>query len=194
MKLTVAVTAASLLLTSGASLAQQSSGHFQPGGYFGVGLANASTSLDGGGQSFDFVNAELKLGYQFHQNFAGELWTSVAVAPKRDDIMSELVEQRVESEYAGYGVFLVASYGAEVYAKARVGLAGSRFTYSASGYLDEDNADHGLAYGGGVGYAKNNLRFELDYIAMPDVDDPIWPDDRYSTNLVSVGITWLFGL
>lgn len=112
------------------------------------------------------------------------------VSDERDEIVSALIDERVSAEYNSVGVYAIAQSRGKFYFKGRVGLAESRFVYTAAGYEDEDEGSFGLAYGGGAGIRHNNWSFELEYLMMPEVDDPIFSGDSYDTSMMTFGFTY----
>lgn len=179
-------------LVAEAARAQEPS-PFQSGYYVSLAYANVSTDFKGGGaQDFSLQNLNVAWGYQFKPNFAAEFWGSFNVGPETDDFVSDLLGQKVEVAYDSFGIFGVGKYGEKFYVSGRLGLASSRFTYSAKGYSDEKEDDIGLAYGLGGGISHNKLQFEVDFIVLPEVDDPIFEDASYENSMLAFGINYRF--
>lgn len=172
--------------------AQESGNSHAAGGtwYWGGQVAKVDTSLNSGGQDFSFTNLNLNLGYRFSSILSVEGWASMNISDERDEITSFVLDENVSAEYNGFGVYAVAQTTGKFYVKGRAGLASSRFVYTASGYEDEDESNVGLSYGVGTGFQNNQWRFELEYLVMPEVDDPIFNSESYDTSMIVLGLTY----
>lgn len=162
------------------------------GGYWSLGYAKVTTDLKSGGQSFDLQSINLAWGYHFHPNVAAELWGSFNVAPDTDDYTSGLVGEKVEAEFDSFGAFVVGRLGQKVYGIARAGLVNSRFTYSAKGYEDEKEDAFGLGFGIGGGVNVGKAQWELNYLVLPEVDDPIFTAESYETDMLTIGFNYYY--
>jgi len=47
----------------------------------------------------------------------------------------------------------------------------------------------GLSYGIGVGAKVENYTFDLEYIVMPEADDPIFSEESYDTDVIAVSMS-----
>ena len=158
-------------------------------GYWGLQYADVETSLNEGGQTFDFKNINLNFGYRYSEILTFEFMITGNVSDERDDIMSSIIGQQVNAELNGYGLFALVQTPGKFYVKARAGLAVSRFVYTASGYEDEDEKDSGFSYGIGAGVRVGKGNLEIEYIEMPTVDDPLFSKSSYDTSMITVGFT-----
>ncbi len=194
MKLAITPLAICLSLAAGLAMAEtnEDPAAFAPGNYFAVNLARVSTAPHAGGQSFDFININIAWGYQFNPYFSAELWASLNAAGETDQVVSSLLEQKVEAAYNAFGAFLVGNLGENPYLISRVGIAGSRFVYSSSGYEDEHEEGFGLAAGLGGGYNFGRLSVEAEYLKMPDVDDPMFSGLSYGSDMITLGVKYPF--
>lgn len=184
---------ASALLFSGHAIAQDNlADDFYAHWFMGLNLGSTSVGSNTGAQNFKFITAGVSFGYQFSENFNSELLLIVPVAGKKDEFISDLLGTTVDAEYSSYGLFFNAKTSGNLYAKGRIGLASSQFSYSADDYTEEKNSDIGLAYGIGGGYGKGQYSYELEYIVMPDVDDPLFQDESYSAKTITATIAFRF--
>lgn len=184
----VAITA---FATSFAS-AQEGGNPYSSGGnwYWGGQVATVDTSLNSGGQDFSFTNLNLNFGYRYSAIFSVEGWASMNVSDERDEIVSSILDENINAEYNGVGIYGIAQSRGRFYVKGRLGLVESRFVYTASGYEDEDEGSIGFSYGVGGGIRNNNWSFELEYLVMPEVDDPIFSGESYDTSMMTLGFTY----
>jgi len=162
---------------------------FYPNWYGSFHLAQADTSLNSGGQDFNYFNVGGAVGYRFSEYLSTEFFMSFATNDKRDDLVSDFIGENVGTRFDAVGVYLVAQTQGEFYAKGRVGLTQSRFTYSVSGFEDESKGSVGLSYGIGVGTKVENYTFDLEYIVMPEADDPLFSEDSYDTDIIAVSMS-----
>lgn len=181
-----------LLASSSFVNAQESGNSYSSGGtwYWGGQVASVDASLNSGGQDFSFTNLNLNFGYRYSDIFSVEGWASMNVSDDRDEIVSFVLDENVNAEYNGVGIYGVAQSRGKFYVKGRVGLVNSRFVYTASGYEDEDESSFGFSYGAGAGVKHNNWSFELEYLVMPEVDDPLFANESYDTSMITVGFTY----
>lgn len=166
----------------------QNNSDFYPGWYGNINLGTAKTSLTSGDQNFSFLNVGGAFGYQFSEIFGTEFFMSFASNGERDEIASWFVGQEVEAEYDAVGFYATLKSQGDVYVKGRAGLIESRFTYTSKGYEEESENDIGLSYGIGGGIENGRVIFELNYLVMPEVDDPIFSDASYDTKLVVISV------
>jgi Outer membrane protein beta-barrel domain len=165
---------------------------FQPGWYAGGGLGRTSVELDGGGQSFDYSTLGLTAGYQFNEIIGSEVMIGFSITDQKDRIASDVLDVDVNTEFFSFGAFVTAQSPGQFFVRGRLGLAESRFTYTAKGYEDEAGSDFGLAYGIGVGLKHNTMTVGFDYTALPDVDDPVFDQESYSANALGLSLTFSF--
>ncbi len=165
---------------------------FVPGYYAGINLGSAKMDGGSGLQDFSYLNVGFNGGYQYTSNFSAELYASFSSTGKKDDYVSSLLGTEVKAEQNVAGIYAVAKTSGAFYGKARLGIAQSRFSYSAGGYEDDSNGDIGLSYGVGVGITNENISCELEYIIFPTVDDPIFDNTDYDISILSLGLSWAF--
>ncbi len=188
-------TIAALALTSALSLnaqAEETQDEYTPFSYFGVHLGNANTELNGGGQDFGYFHLGGTYGYQYSENFAFESVASLTVGDERDDIVSDLLGQTARTQFNSIAGYLVAKSSGSFYVKGKAGLSYASFVYTASGYEDEVESTFGLSYGIGLGIEGEKFNFEFELTKMPEVDDPIFPNDSYDTTLTTVNLVFNF--
>jgi hypothetical protein len=178
----------SIVLIASFDTFAQSESTFYPGWYGNINLGSAKTTLNDGNQNFTFMNIGGAFGYRFSELFATEFFMSFSTNGERDDFVSYILGQEVEAEYDAVGFYATLQSKGDIYAKGRAGLIESRFTYTSKGYGDESENDIGLSYGIGGGVKNGRLAFELDYLVMPEVDDPIFDNTSYDSKLIMLSI------
>ncbi len=165
---------------------------FVPYTYGEIHLGQTNTSLNQGDQDFSYITLGGSYGYQFHQNFGTEFFMSFAINKKTDDITSAFVGTNVKTTFNAFGGYLVGKTTGDFYGKVKLGLIGSQFTYSAGGYEDESSTDVGISYGLGVGIKGQAVGVELNYLVMPEVDDPLWDGASYDSDMLLLNLRFEF--
>jgi hypothetical protein len=163
-------------------------GEYEPTWYGSVHLGKTNTSWNQGNQDFSYLKLGGSWGYRFSDILAAELFMSFTTNPQKDELVSAMLGQDVKTEFDAVGFYLTAQSRGDYYIKGRAGITESRFIYSASGYQDEAGKDIGFSYGFGVGMISNGLRFEAEYIVMPEVDDPIFDSTSYDSKLLMISV------
>jgi len=162
---------------------------FYPTWYGSFHLATADTTINSGGQDFNYFNVGGAVGYRFSDYLSSELFMTFATNDKTDEVVSDIIGERIGTSFDAVGVYLVGQTPGDFFVKGRVGLTQSRFTYSASGFDDESKGTVGLSYGIGVGAKVENYTFDLEYIVMPEADDPLFSEESYDTDVVAVSMS-----
>lgn len=165
------------------ALAQDSNeSGFQPAWYGSLHLGKTKTSLTEGDQNFSYLSIGGSFGYRFSEMFAAEFLGTFATNGEQDKLVSEILDEKVWTNTDAFGLYLTAQNKGNIYGKVRAGLAQTSFTYSASGFEDDKGTATGLSYGIGAGFKHNGLNFEVEYLKLPEVDDPIFDDTSYDNS------------
>ncbi|MCO7225792.1 outer membrane beta-barrel protein [Pleionea sp. CnH1-48] len=186
---------AAILLASSAyalpSLAEnQTPEAFQPDWYAGFSLGSAKADSNTGAQSFKYLNVGGNIGYRFTEHFSGEFMATFASDDERDEVVSNLINEKVGTKFDAIGLYLVGQTTGDFYVKGRLGIAESRFSYSAPGFEDETKGSFGASYGAGFGFKAEKFNVELEYVVTPEADDPIFSAESYDTNVISLTVSF----
>ena len=165
-----------------------SANEFKPGWYANLHLGKTDTSLNQASQDFSYLSIGGSFGYRFSEIIAAEFFMSFATNGERDEIVSSLIGEEVETEFDAVGFYLTAQSRGDYYIKGRAGLVESRFIYSANGYEDASGKDVGFSYGIGGGAKFDSVRLELEYVVMPEVSDPLFADTSYDTKMMMISL------
>jgi hypothetical protein len=179
-----------LALTASLVMADDAENSFYPYTYGEVHLGKTTTSLNGSDLDYSYLTIGGSYGYQFHPNFSSELFATFATNKENDEITSAIIGANVKNSYNAFGAYLVAKTTGNFYGKLKLGLIGSQFVYSAGGYEDESSTDVGVSYGLGIGYKADRVGIELNYLVMPEVDDPLWTQDSYDSDMLLFNLRW----
>lgn len=162
---------------------------FYPGWYFNAHLAKTNTELKGADQEFDYANLGGLVGYQFTDSLSAEVMLSFSVDQDTDEIVSNQLNTRVKTSYGAFAGYAAFKTPGDLYFKGKVGLGFSTFSYDASGFESESETNGGFTWGAGVGFTTtNDINFTLEYLKMPDSDDPIFFDESYENEM------WVFSI
>ncbi|NVJ58797.1 MAG: outer membrane beta-barrel protein [Gammaproteobacteria bacterium] len=181
--------AGTAILTLSASAAAE---EFYPYNYGELHLGKIGTSLNSGGQDFNYTSLGGSYGYQFHENIGAEFFATFAVTKETDEFVSSSIGTTVKTSVNAFGGYMVAKTSGRFYVKGKLGLVASQFTYSASGFESESSTDVGLSTGFAVGIQGESVNVELMMLQLPDSDDPLFSSESYENDFVGLNLSFDF--
>ena len=185
-----AVTAISLLFAASAVSAQSpSSSEFVRNTYWGLQIADVDLS-----DSFDqeLTNKAIfgSFGYNLSEWFAVEGTLGIALDDDTDEVASDSFGVKIDTSMSSAGVYGVVKNPGPVFLKARAGLAYTTISASASGFEDESESSIGLSYGFGAGVKIDRTSIELEFVSLPDTDDPLASGADYEIEMITLGFNY----